>query len=117
MLTCERKKVLVLMGAQIKMSAVSSAAASHYSRLALAAPEVRLSFSALNSAGSYPPPHIHSVQKFMLLTESWYKFDTKKQRAGEVQCSEEKGVSRSLKIEFLGHMEQNSSDLSWPWFA
>lgn len=53
----------------------------------------------------------------MLLSETWYKFDTKKQRAGEVQCSEERGVSRGLIIEVFGDMELSSSDLSWPWFA
>lgn len=60
---------------------------------------------------------MYPVQKFMLLSETWYKFDTKKQRAGEVQCSEERGVSRGLIIEVFGDMELSSSDLSWPWFA
>jgi len=50
----------------------------------------------------------------MLVSEMWYKFDTKKQRAGEVQCSEQRGVSRGLKTEVLGDMEHSSSNLGWP---
>ena len=53
----------------------------------------------------------------MLLSEARYSFDTKKQRAGEVQCSEEMGVSRGRKIEGFGAMEHTNSDLSWSWFA
>jgi len=73
---------------------------------------VRLSFSALNSVGFYW--YIYPVLTCMLVSEMWYKFDTKKQRAGEVQCSEQRGVSRGLKTEVLGDMEHSSSNLGWP---
>lgn len=57
------------------------------------------------------------MQKFVLLSEMRYKFNTKKHRAGEVQCSEARGVRRGLKIEISRDMEHSSNDLSWPWFA